>query len=376
MIGARESTLRTGGRQEEKKRVVIFGPWPPPYGGVAIHVKNLARCLEERRIQVQALCYGDFSDNANLTRISLLREGWSHTLWRLYLSLSPHTILHDHSVLLTHPRGRYVRSFRWVIKLRKARWILTLHDETLLERLPTWPEDARTSYVKFLQWPEHIICVSERICSFLVQLGVSGERLTNISPLLPLSPIATSPLPDDVQNFLGTHTPVITAIGAFDPNYDFLTLANALPRILREHPNAGLILIDAGFTLDVPYREAVLQALENASGRACILLSKIPHDQVFHILRKSAVFVRGVRRESFGLSRVEAILIGTPVVATYAGETRYMMLYEYGDSVDLAEKVLMVLAKKPDLSEAQAFFRKMSEETLDRILDVYERTRH
>lgn len=285
-------------------------------------------------------------------------------------------LLHDHSDLLTHPDERLIRSFHWVIKLRRARWILTLHDETLLERFPAWPEDARTSYVRFLKWPEHIICVSDRIHSFLVQLGVSRERLTSISPLLPLRAIATSPLPVDVQNFLAAHTPVITAIGAFNSNYDFLTLARALARIVQKYPSAGFVLIDAGFTLDVPYREAVLQALENSPGREHLVLSKVPHDQVFQILCKSAVLVRGVRRESFGLSRVEAILMGTPVVATKAGETRYMTLYEYGDHEDLAGKVCMVLRSGPDLTEAQTFFKKMGEETLDQILKVYETSTH
>lgn len=37
---------RAAGNPE--KRVVLFGPWPPPYGGVASHMQDLARNLAAR----------------------------------------------------------------------------------------------------------------------------------------------------------------------------------------------------------------------------------------------------------------------------------------------------------------------------------------
>jgi glycosyltransferase involved in cell wall biosynthesis len=48
-------------------------------------------------------------------------------------------------------------------------------------------------------------------------------------------------------------------------------------------------------------------------------------------MRRSHAFVRGFGLESYGLSRVEAIWCGLPVVATRAGETRGMLLYDFGD---------------------------------------------
>jgi len=150
-------------------------------------------------------------------------------------------------------------------------------------------------------------------------------------------------------------------------------VANAFACIRQERPAAGLVLIDAGFTVDISYRAAVIQLLKKLPGHSYMVLSRVPHDHVLQILRESAVLIRGVRRESFGLSRVEAILMGTPVVTTDAGETHYMTLYQCGNPEDLAQKVLVVLERKPDLADAQAFFRKMGEETLTRILDVYER---
>ena len=353
--------------------MVIFGPWSPPYGGVAIHVQALTQTLRAQGFAVRALCYGEFTRTPQVTRISPLREGWTRTLWRLFLSVSSRTLFHDHSGFLGYPDERLIRSLHAVIRFKQARWILTLHDETLLERFPAWPESVRALYCQWLQWPAHILCVGDRLQDFLIGLGVSREKLTSISPLLPLREGPASSLPSSVRTFLAAHAPLITTIGTFDSNYDFLTVANAFACIRQERPAAGLVLIDAGFTVDISYRAAVIQLLKKLPGHSYMVLSRVPHDHVLQILRESAVLIRGVRRESFGLSRVEAILMGTPVVTTDAGETHYMTLYQCGNPEDLAQKVLVVLERKPDLADAQAFFRKMGEETLTRILDVYER---
>jgi glycosyltransferase involved in cell wall biosynthesis len=320
---------------------------------------------------VKALCYGDFAEAPYLKKVSPERKGWTHTLWHLYWALSPRSIVHDHSRLLAYPDDRLIRTFHRVIRHKKARWIVTLHDESLPERLPTWPEAIRALYPGFLHWPDHIICVGEGIYAYLLRLGLPRGKLSNISPLLPLRPTADLPLPGGVHDFIASHSPIITAIGAFHSNYDLLTLANAFGRILSAYPGAGLVLLDAGFSRDMPYKEELLQVLAHQLDRSHIVLSKVPHALVLRILRESALLVRGVRSESFGLSRAEAILMGTPVVATRTGETRHMTLYEYGNLEDLAQKVLGILERKPDLSEAQDFFRQMGNDTLTRILDVY-----
>jgi hypothetical protein len=49
--------------------------------------------------------------------------------------------------------------------------------------------------------------------------------------------------------------------------------------------------------------------------------------------------VRAVRSESYGLSRVEAVCQGTPVVATRTGQTRGMHCYTFGDVEGLSAQL-------------------------------------
>lgn len=272
--------------------------------------------------------------------------------------------------MIPNPDQGLLESLASAVRRRGARWVLTLHDETLPGRFRDWPRVRRELCVRFLRCPEHVICVGDRLRAFLEEMGIPDRHLSTIPPLLPVVALPEVQLPTAVQAFLADHAPVITTVGAFHANYDLAAVARALPRILQGYPRAGLVVIDAGFTADEAFRRGVLEGLEDA-GAYC-LLSRIPRDHVLQILRASAVFVRGTRCESFGLSRVEAVLLGTPVVTTDAGETRYMRTYAHGDPADLAREVLAVLADRPNLSEAQRFYMTMAEQTLDRILGVYD----
>lgn len=356
-----------------EKRVVLFGPWPPPYGGVASHMQDLAHNLRGRGVSTRLLCYGDFRTRGHLRRISVIRPGWWRSLPKVYLALSSRAILHDHSGMIPNPDEGLLRSLASAVRRRGSRWILTLHDETLPDRFTSWPRATRELCLRFLQCPEHVICIGDRLQAFLEELGIPRGNLSSIPPLLPVGAAPEVELEPAIQAFLASHAPVIATIGAFHANYDLAAVARAFPRILREHPRAGLVVIDAGFTADDVSRRDVLQALESGGRGAYCLLSRIPREQVFGILRASAVFVRSTGSESFGLSRVEAILLGTPVVSTDAGETHYMRLYAHGDPAHLAREVLEILAARPDLSEAQRYYRTMAEQTLNRLLAVYDR---
>lgn len=362
------------------KRIVLFGPWPPPYGGVASHVQDLARNMAIRGVPVRILGYGDFWMRPGLWRVSVSRDEWWKTKLWLRLALSRGTLVHDHSGLLANPEEDLLDSFAAMVRVRRARWILTLHDETVIQRFRSWPAARQRVFEKFAEIPDYIICVSMGLRRFLEDLGIREARLESIPSLLPIHPIQEVRLSKDLAVFLQRHRPLLTTVGAFHGNYDFLGIAEALPAVIAEYPQAGLVMIDAGFTVDETHRRSVLAALERLEPSMYFLASRLPRDEVLQVLRASSVFIRGARYDAFGISKVEAILAGTPVVTTGSGETRHMKIYEFGNSAQLGAVLCEIIRHSSDvrhssdLSEAQHFYRTMAEQTLDRILDVYDRT--
>lgn len=363
--------LKRGAAGVPGKRVVLFGPWPPPCGGVASHVQDLSGSLERRGVPVRLLCYGEFEPSFRRRRISVVRSGWWRTIVWLSLTLSPGTIFHDHSTMVPYPDGELLRSLRAVLRRKRAPWILTLHDDTLATRFAAWQREKRDDCVTFLQIPHHIICAGGRIEAFLRDLGVGGDRVSTIPPLLPLTEGASALPPLSLQAFLRDHAPVVTTIGALDPNYDLISAVQAFSAIRARHPRAGLLVIDAGFSRDEGTGKALQEALRILPAESYRRCAALPRPEVLGVLAASAVLIRGTRAESFGISRAEAILMGTPVVTTRTGESHGMDLYEFGNVEELALKALEVLARRPDLSEGQVFFRRIGERTLDRILAVY-----
>jgi glycosyltransferase involved in cell wall biosynthesis len=105
------------------------------------------------------------------------------------------------------------------------------------------------------------------------------------------------------------------------------------------------------------------------------VLQNVPNTGVYRILKQSDAFVRAVVREGYGISRVEATWCGLPVVATRVGETRGLMLYDFGD-VDALTRQLKTALFTPPRGEVERWaeqFRLEAEENLralEKILGV------
>jgi glycosyltransferase involved in cell wall biosynthesis len=90
---------------------------------------------------------------------------------------------------------------------------------------------------------------------------------------------------------------------------------------------------------------------------------------VFGILGRSDVFVRAVEAEGYGLSRVEAIWSGLPVVATRAGETRGMLLFDFGNVDELVIQLRKALFGPPmaDGEKWAAMYQAEAEQNLQEL---------
>jgi glycosyltransferase involved in cell wall biosynthesis len=131
--------------------------------------------------------------------------------------------------------------------------------------------------------------------------------------------------------------------------------------------NIGLLLIDANFARDEEFRADVLDGREWIT-----VIEEAPHSGIYSILREGELFVRGFQLESYGISRVEALWSGLPVVATNVGETRGMRLYEFGDIPELVRQIRESLAQLFPLEARAAAerFHIEAAENLDRYLKL------
>ncbi|MGD7003205.1 glycosyltransferase family 4 protein [Corynebacterium halotolerans] len=114
--------------------------------------------------------------------------------------------------------------------------------------------------------------------------------------------------------------PVITCISRLVPRKGQDQLIRAMPAVLKEHPEALLVIVGDG-----PYRRA-LEKLAAPVGRAVRFTGKVDHDRMVSLLAASDIFAMPARTrgggldvEGLGIVYLEAQSCGLPVIAGDSG---------------------------------------------------------
>ena len=251
-------------------------------------------------------------------------------------------------------------------------WIKYILDGSLPRRYQDFTKPQRQRFTRAIRAVDEFIVVSETLAKWLRDEIKVTQKIAVIPCLLNLpeqdrerriSPDTATQL----QTFLQRPRRVCS-IGTFISNYGFSQVANAVEQLRGETgEEIGLLLLDGGFAIDETYRAQIV------NNRPWITVIKdVPNPDVYQILRECDLFVRAVDAEGFGISRVEAIWNGVPVVATNVGETRGMLTYEFGDEKKLAELIESVLFKEPrtDLSSTAELFRNEANQNLQKFVET------
>lgn len=321
------------------KKVVLLGPYPPPHGGVSIYVSTLFAHLKPRGLRLWT--YGDREVRGANVRFMkdkrrdivplLLREGRG-------------TRVGDCTHFLLEYPSALVPVWLLLKRLLGFEWLKILHDGSLPARHAAFKRTRRALFRLAAGGVTEFVVVSEELGRWLREELRVTQPVSVVKSLLPVARgDEGDALPEGLEASLADYTRRrrrVCSVGAFIHEYGFLHAAEAVERVrLETGEDVGLLLIDGDFAADDAYREAVLR------GREWVTVSKnVAHADVFRVMRRSHAFVRGFGPESYGLSRVEAIWCGLPVVATRAGETRGMLLYDFGDVDALTRQLKRALS--------------------------------
>lgn len=321
-------------------RLFLLGPFPPPYGGVAIYDQALLEILRDRGLDVRQRAVreepGPDAVTPTVTGVlSLFREARAGDV-----------VLDSATWLLEYPVLRIAAAWLPLRRSRRFRWIKVIHDATLPGRFDAMSAARRTIGRRTAAEADALVVVEPGLARWASSTLGRDEGVHVIPSLLPLPSSAVPAPPQPADPAGGT---IIASVGVFTATYGFRDLAEAVER-LRGEPGIPieLILLDGGFADDPDYRRETLR------GRPWIrTLPPMARAEVLRVLGSSDLFVRPSRHEAYGLCRVEALWMGTPVVATDAGETRGMRTYASGDVDALAARILEVLRDPGARDEAR-----------------------
>jgi glycosyltransferase involved in cell wall biosynthesis len=297
------------------KVLVVSGIWPPDVGGPASHAPEVATFLRGRGHEVEVVTTADAPPAPEDYPVHFARR-----------SLPPGA-RHTEGVRLVWERGRWADviyttgmfgrsslgarlAFRpLVVKLtadpayeRARRWDLwdgSLEEfqhnppvTTLALRL-TRNADARRA--------AHVITPSSYLRALALGWGVEPARATVLPN--PAPPIPELRLRDELRRELGVDGPTLAFAGR-------LTAQKSLDVGIEAARRAGVALIVAG---DGPDR-AALEALGHAR-----FIGPLPRERVLELFRAADASLLSSSWENFPHTVVEALAVGTPVIATRTG---------------------------------------------------------
>ena len=321
------------------KKVVLLGPYPPPHGGVSIYVKTLFEHLKGRGLRLWAYGEREVRDEQARFMRDKRRE-----LVPLALREGRGARVADCTHFLFEYPSALVPVWLLLKRLLGFEWVKILHDGSLPVRHARFGAARRALFRLAARNVTEFVVVSEELARWLREEVKVAQRVSHVGSLLPVPyRDAEGELPAEVEEvFSGAlqHARRVCSVGVFTPEYGFLHAALAVERLRRETgEDVCLVLVDGGFARDEAYRAEVL------GDRGWItVLRNVSHPDVFKVLKRCDAFVRGFGLESYGLSRVEAIWAGLPVVAARAGETRGMLLYDFGDVDELTRQLRRALS--------------------------------
>ncbi len=327
---------------EMRKKIVLLGPYPPPYGGVSIYISTLFEFLKNRGVQLWT--FGD--EEVSGPNVHFMRDK-RRQLVPLLLREGRGARIADSTHFLVDYPSLLVPLWVGLKALLRFEWLKIMHDGSLPSRYEGFGLFRRALFRLAIRSVTEFIAVSEELEHWLKdEIGVR-QNVTVIRSLLPNSHRAAqgslpAPLVSALRPYFQQRKRVCS-IGFFTPAYGFKHVADAIETVRQETGvDIGLALLDGHFLTDMAYKSDVLRDRDWVT-----VLTNVPHPVVFQILKRSDVFVRTFGLESYGLSRIEAIWCGLPVVATRAGETRGMLLYDFGDLDGLVTQLKRALFDKP-----------------------------
>jgi glycosyltransferase involved in cell wall biosynthesis len=302
--------------------VAQVGPYPPPYGGISVHIKRMHLRLSAHGIPSWVYCQ---PARGAAREPHLLRSGLAFR-WYTWIPefgwRCPASIVHVHDGWFWAPAARFMLA-------RGHGVVMTIHDQ--LAGTVGWRRASaleRAAARTLLGHPRvRWVAVSDEVRRQLLEKGAAPERILVAPAYLPPPPDAdASGLPGYVREFLAAHAPVLSTYAwrlTLDHDgvdmYGFDQCIEMLARMKAEHPRIGLVISLPEVGNAEYFRELNTRLAAAGIGDHVLFVTE-PLDDVHRLWAASDVFVRATNTDGDAVAVREALSRRVPVVASDASQ--------------------------------------------------------
>ena len=345
-------------------RVLLLGPYPPPWGGVQTNVVALRDFLRRRGIPCAVV---------NLTRHrredgdDVYYPASAREVLRLIVRLRCE-VIHLHVGGDLSPRLLALGGICSL--LPGTRVVLTFHSGGY----PASPEGRRARSLSLrglaLRRFHRLIAVNRELADLFRRFGCAPERVRLIAPhaFTPglLQEIQAAPQPWQICEFAHEHARLLVTLSGLEPEYDIPLQLRALGMVRRTHPDAGLVVIGSG-SAEAEIRKTIADTPE--AGHV-LLAGDLARPTALRVVASADLFLRTTWYDGDSISVREALWLGTPAIATDNGmRPPGVTLVPVGDAPALADAIVRQLAAPRGAPPDPAAH---AEEHLEATLQLYE----
>lgn len=338
-------------------KIMLVGPYPPPHGGVSVHLSALERRLTAAGVAHRVL---DTTRRRNWATFVAALARSAFTRWTIHFHASGHNWKDWSIALVCACVGRM-----------GAGSILTLHSGLAPDFLLSAPKPVRLLVRCVCALDARVICVNAAIRDSLISMGVRADTLEIAEPCLGVDAERDATLDARLANWLRDRQPVLSTTLFFRPEYAFETLVSALGAVREQYPSVGCIVMGSGEDRS----EAERLVRESGLDENIFFAGDVPHDTCLMLMSLSDVFVRATLRDGDSISVREALALGVPVVASRtAFRPAGAILFEPGDAGAMAHTIEAALhSRMRGPAETNSCDRDVPDRSaMDRMMKIYE----
>jgi glycogen(starch) synthase len=343
-----------------RARLLLVGDYPPPWGGIAVHVRALLELSLREGFDARVLDVGGGRRTQRHPRVIPAAAGPSFAAG-LAAAAGSGTLVHAH---VSGNNGK-----AWLVALAAGRarrpggpgTILTVHSGLVPAFLATAASRRRLVRAACSGY-SRVLAVNGAIGRALEEAGVPGGKLAVVPAAVPAADVsapgaptvgagtpgaAVGPVPAPAVQARRRHRPLLVAALAPGAQYGEDVLLDALGRLVPSFPEVGLLAFGPGTG------EAWAAHARAGLGGRVTGLGELDHPAALATLALADAFVRPTRADGDSLSVREALGLGVRVVASDVGHRPAgVVRFGAGDAAALAAGVREALAAPPPRAPA------------------------
>lgn len=310
-----------------QSNIVLIGPYPPPFGGVSVHIQRLANLLKE---------FGK-----NVTILNLGKKGNLK-----YLNIFFKLVSHKKSIISIHSIDYKLSLVILVANIfRKLNLLLVVHNpRTDLFIKKTY----RLSYLRLLKKAQVQFVRDNIKKDYLDNKFVSNNQNLSVFPAFIPPKTDNETIEESLLNFINSKEKVLLFYGVvhFRNNIDLYgidMIVNVMESLVRKYPKIGMIVILGDHTKNSQY----IKNLNKKHKTKNSILFVDGNIEMWPLYKRTDIFLRPTSSDGDAVSIREALFFNVKVIASNCVERPDgVILHKNRDVKDLYNKICSVIDSK------------------------------